>query len=106
MAEDIISWPSFKALEALPLLNAFLKEVLRLWPTVPGPLERSVAKGGAVIHDIFLPEAAEVTMQAYTLHRNVDVFPEPSLFKPERWLNEIETHRGQGRGLLFNDLRT
>lgn len=30
---DIVSYPSGKQLESLPLFNGFLKEVLRLWPT-------------------------------------------------------------------------
>jgi cytochrome P450 len=27
-------------------------------------------------------------MSPYTLHRNAEVFPDPLVFKPERWLGE------------------
>lgn len=36
----------------------------------------------------FIPAGAEVTMQAYDIHRNADVFPDPLEIKPERWLKE------------------
>ncbi len=88
VAENLDDWPTFKALEALPLLNAFIKETLRVWPTLPGPLERSVTEGGRVICDVYLPEGTEVTMQPFTIHRNETIFPDPLAFKPERWLQE------------------
>ena len=91
--ENIDEWPSFKSLESLPLLNAFIKETLRLWPTLPGPLERSVPEGGRLLCGIYLPEGTEVTMQAYTIHRNESIFPEPLSFKPERWLEETPEMR-------------
>ncbi|KAK9896419.1 cytochrome P450 [Cystobasidium minutum MCA 4210] len=86
--EDPNDWPSIKDLESLPLFNAFLKETLRRWPTLPGPLERSVPEGGAVLQGYFLPADAEVTMHAYSIHRDPGLFPDAEAFKPERWLNE------------------
>ena len=93
MVEDVTAWPSYKALETLPLFNAFLKEVLRVWPTLPGSLERSVPEGGTVIAGVFIPEGTEVTMTAYTMHRDQDIFPDALSFKPERWLNETSEMR-------------
>lgn len=86
-------WPTFKSLETLPLFNAFLKETLRRWPTLPGPLEREIGADGAMICDFYLPQGTEVTMQAYTLHRDPSVFPEPLNFYPERWLKETPEMR-------------
>jgi len=80
-------------LEALSYLTAFLKEVLRLWPTLPGPLERRVTSGGAVIAGKFLPEGTEVTMQSYTMHRDESIYPDAASFRPERWLNETAEMR-------------
>jgi len=85
---DVVSFPSAKSLESLPLFNGLLKEVLRLWPTLPGPLERRVPEGGATLSGFSLPHNTEVTMQAYDIHRNAITFPDPLAFKPERWLNE------------------
>ena len=42
-------------LENLILFNAFLKETLRRWPTLPGPLERITPPEGLVIKGIFIP---------------------------------------------------
>jgi cytochrome P450 len=121
--------PTNRELENLPLFNAFIKvesailpfhnrhtevwlqEVLRLWPTLPGPLERVTPSEGAnlgghylppgvcfkaicpmrYIPDLSLASQTEVTMQAYDIHRNSDVFPDPEAFEPERWLPENET---------------
>ncbi|KAH8920630.1 cytochrome P450 [Atractiella rhizophila] len=88
VAHTPTTFPSGKDLESLPLFNGFLKEILRLWPTLPGPLERSVPNGGAMLGGKFLPEGTEVTMQAYDIHRDRNIFPDPLALKPERWENE------------------
>lgn len=93
VTEDEHSWATLKDLESLPLFNAFLKETLRLWPTLPGPLERSVPEGGAFICGKFLPAGAEVTMTAYSVHRDPVIFPDGETFKPERWLEETSAMR-------------
>jgi len=87
VAEDTVSWPTGKALEGLPLFNGFLKEILRLWPTLPGPLERCVPDGGAQLCGVPLSAGTEVTMQAYDIHRNASIFKDPLELKAERWLN-------------------
>ncbi|KAL7003875.1 hypothetical protein EMMF5_006587, partial [Cystobasidiomycetes sp. EMM_F5] len=80
-------------LKDLPLFNAFLKETLRRWPTLPGPLERIVPAGGAVICGMHLPEGTEITSTAYTIHRNSSIFPDPDKFDPRRWLEETAEMR-------------
>lgn len=91
--EDAQEFPSLKNLESLPLFNAFLKEVLRRWPTLPGPLERSVPEGGAVLQNYFLPAETEVTIHAYSVHRDPTLFPNAEAFIPERWLDETAEMR-------------
>lgn len=93
VAETLTEWPGFKSLESLPLLNAFIKEALRMWSTLPGPLERIVPADGMVISGVYLPQDTEVTMQAYTIHRNQTIFPDPLVFRPERWLQETPEMR-------------
>ncbi|KAL7274983.1 hypothetical protein RUND412_002096 [Rhizina undulata] len=73
-------------LRNLPYLNAILKEALRLYCAVPGPLPRIVPAGGKEIQGYKIPAGATVSTQPYTLHRDAKFFPEPLKFKPERWL--------------------
>lgn len=82
-----------KTLESLPLFNCVLKEVLRRWPTLPGPLERTVPPGGILLHGTYLPEGTGIAMQAYTVHRDERIFPQPDKFMPSRWLHETADMR-------------
>ncbi|KAF4464345.1 cytochrome P450 [Fusarium albosuccineum] len=74
-------------LEKLPLLNAVIEETLRLYGAVPSNLSRVVPQEGASFGEYFIPGGFEVETQAYTLHRNPDVFPDPLRFDEKRWLN-------------------
>ncbi|EFQ36259.1 cytochrome P450 [Colletotrichum graminicola] len=73
-------------LERLPLLNAVIDETLRLYGAAPGNLPRSVPPGGATLGGYFIPEGTVVETQAYTLHRNPDVYPDPLRFDETRFL--------------------
>ncbi|OJD40206.1 cytochrome p450 [Diplodia corticola] len=92
--------PSAKELDSLPLLQAVLQETLRLHAAIPGmqprtsPADASIGPPG---HEYAgLPANVRVASQAWTLHRNEEVFPDAEQWKPERWLD------GRG-GLLTPD---
>ncbi|KAH7122185.1 cytochrome P450 [Dactylonectria estremocensis] len=74
-------------LEKLPLLEAVINETLRLYGAAPGGLPRSVPKGGATLGGYYIPEDFVVETQAYTLHRNADIFPDPLKFDESRFLD-------------------
>jgi cytochrome P450 len=80
--------PLHHQLEKLPWLNAIIKEGLRIDTAVPGSTPRYVPASGAVIAGHTLPAGATVSVQAYSLHRDPEVFPDPERFLPERWLSE------------------
>jgi cytochrome P450 len=82
-----------KELEPLPYFNGFLKEVLRVWPTLPGPLERIVPNEGADLCGVYLPGGTEVTSLAYAIHRDESIFPDALKIKPERWNDETAEMR-------------
>jgi cytochrome P450 len=63
------------ALEALPLLNAVINETLRLYGPASGSLPRIVPPGGVQLGGYFIPENTTVSTQAWTLHRNEDIWP-------------------------------
>lgn len=48
--------PDFKTIENLPVLNAIIRETMRLRPTSATGLERVTPKGGKVVAGRFLPE--------------------------------------------------
>lgn len=66
-----------KDVEELPLLNAVIDEGLRLWGAAPSSLPRIVPREGAELDGHFLPGSTTVSTQAYTIHRDPEIFPEP-----------------------------
>jgi hypothetical protein len=84
--------PSPKEIDALPLLNAILYEVLRLHAPIPGMEPRvTPAPTSPAGHTLGsysgIPGGVRVSAMPYTLHRNPQVFPNPESFQPRRWLD-------------------
>ncbi|XP_043822824.1 25-hydroxyvitamin D-1 alpha hydroxylase, mitochondrial [Dromiciops gliroides] len=76
--------PPATTLAQLPLLRAVVKEVLRLYPVVPGNSrvpDKDIRVGGYII-----PRNTLVTLCHYSTSRDSAQFPEPNAFRPERWL--------------------
>jgi cytochrome P450 len=91
-----ITTTTLRQLDALPLLNAVIMETLRLRNPVRMLARRVVPPGGAVIDGYFLPGGTEVSASTHTMHMNVEAFPEPNKWDPERWLglpNESDKER-------------
>jgi cytochrome P450 len=61
----------------LPYLNQVIQEALRIHSAVPSALPRAVPPEGASLAGYRIPGGITVSTQAYTLHRNPDVFPNP-----------------------------
>jgi cytochrome P450 len=60
-------------------------ETLRLNASIPGPQPR-ISPAGAFLNDYGpLPAGTRVSAQAYSLHRNEEIFPEPENWDPYRW---------------------
>lgn len=64
-------------LEALPYLTAVIEETLRLYGSAPGSLPRVVPAGGLTVGENHLPAGTVVNTQAYTLHRDSRIYPDP-----------------------------
>lgn len=79
---------SFKeSQQHLPYFNAVMKESMRLHPPVGLMLERIVPPGGAEISGKYIPGGTVVGISPWVLQYNAEVFPNPSAFEPERWLD-------------------
>ena len=97
MDKPIDHLPSPRSIDALPLLDSILQETLRLYAAGPARQPRLTphVPGGTTIENYaHIPGGVVVSANAYTLHRNPQVFPEPESWIPERWMlddNEPET---------------
>ncbi|MEV6307441.1 cytochrome P450 [Streptomyces sp. NPDC051840] len=67
----------------LPYAQAVVKETLRLYPTIW--LVTGIAKEGATIGGVPMPEGTRVWSSQWATHRDARWFPEPEEFRPERW---------------------
>ncbi|KAJ7650647.1 cytochrome P450 [Roridomyces roridus] len=90
--------PGAQELKDIPYLAAVIKEGLRVWAPGQSMLERVVPAGGAVHQGIFLPAGTIIAGQAWSSHRRETTFPDPLVFRPERWLKEID-----GKQAVYED---
>lgn len=80
--------PSARSLDALPLLHAVVMETLRLHCPIPGSQPRQTpSKPTSIVGSPPLPGGVRVSAQAYSLHRNENVFSDPEAWVPQRWLD-------------------
>lgn len=79
--------PTADASDKLTFLDAVLKETLRLYAPLPATEPRVHAGGkDSVIDGWTIPGGTVVGMDPYTIHRKPEVFRDPLVFRPERWL--------------------
>lgn len=70
----------------LTYAQAVVKETLRLYPTIW--LVTGVARAGARIGGVPMPEGTRVWSSQWATHRDGRWFPEPEAFRPARWDTE------------------
>lgn len=86
-----------KQICSLPYLEKCVLEALRLNPPAPGVMQQRTTPANeptvlvSAGRSYILPPETCVSVQAYSLHRNEDVFgPSPDQFRLERWESEDE----------------
>ncbi|KAJ4259548.1 hypothetical protein NW762_007477 [Fusarium torreyae] len=87
LEEDEVVAP-FDKVKHLPYLRAVIDETLRITPSVTFNLPRRTPPNGCAIGDEFVPGGTSVSISSWTAHRDEEIFPEPEVFRPERWLGE------------------
>jgi cytochrome P450 len=80
--------PSFVQVESLPYLNAVIQETVRLHPGVMARQAR-ISPDLAITYKgkYTLPPGTIFSMSPLTTHMNADVFQDPHVFRPERWID-------------------
>ncbi|RAK87019.1 cytochrome P450 [Aspergillus costaricaensis CBS 115574] len=89
---DPIAPVGIEVLEQLPYLTAVIHEGLRLSYGVVGRLARISPDDALVFHDgkrgkdWVIPPGTPMNMNSVFVHNDPAIFPEPSKFRPERWI--------------------
>ena len=86
-------FPSPRDLDSLSLLDAIVLESLRRYPAVAGAQPRTSRSRSSLGRWTDIPPGIRVSAQAYSLHRNTEVFPDPESWIPMRWLTCDEESR-------------
>nr|POE93181.1 tryprostatin b 6-hydroxylase [Quercus suber] len=82
--DDIAPWEKVRNLR---YLKACVDESMRLSPPVATDLFRKTPPDQSwTVDGRVVPPNTNVSISAYTAHRDPEVFPDPEAFKPERWL--------------------
>jgi cytochrome P450 len=63
--------------QSLKYLHCVVNETLRLYGAVLSSLRRTTPAGGRELGGYFIPENTAVETQAFTLHRNPEIFKDP-----------------------------
>jgi len=69
-------------------------------PGVPGYLIRE-SPTDATIDGHIIPATTQIGVPGWTMHRNADIYPEPQIYKPERWLTESPEELQRLRSVHF-----
>ncbi|MBI5513706.1 MAG: cytochrome P450 [Deltaproteobacteria bacterium] len=71
--------------QRLPYLDAVLKEVLRMRPVIPAVGRRLSAP--LTLRGRHYPTGTLLVPSSYLVHHNPEVYPDPKVFRPERFLD-------------------
>ncbi|KJX96257.1 cytochrome P450 like protein [Zymoseptoria brevis] len=76
------------ALQGDKLLNAVIKEGLRMYPPIPVGFPREVPDEGCTIKGHFFPPGNRLAIYNYATYSSEKRFREPRVFHPERWMGD------------------
>ena len=75
--------PGLDALDDLPLLDAVLRESMRIFPPVPYAIR--MVGGGGSLGPLALRDRDRVIVSHYVTHHLPELYPDPERFDPRRW---------------------
>lgn len=89
---DDLSQLNIQQLSKLQYLECFIKETLRLYPSVP-VIAREAANETRLANNLILPKGAQVTIHIIDIHRSAKYYENPNKFDPERFTAEASAGR-------------
>jgi cytochrome P450 len=84
--------PSYHQLEQLPYLSAVVKEGLRLHGGIVARSQRISRYETLHCAGFDIPPGTPLSTSSYFVHRDPTIFPNPSVFDPDRWLRSADPH--------------
>lgn len=94
--ENSVALPSARSIDALPVLHAIIMETLRRHTAIPGSQPRiTPSTPTSLAGSPLLPGGVRVSAQAYSLHRNAEVFGSPEIWNPKRWFFASPQHKDE-----------
>lgn len=76
------------ALQADRLLNAIIKEGMRMYPPVPVGFPRTVPAQGVHVRGYKFPGKTRLAIYQFATYRSEELWREPDSFRPERWMGD------------------
>ena len=74
-------------LSSCSYLKAVIDETLRMSPPGSSDMMREVLPGGIVVNGYCFPAGTHVATAIYALHHSAELYPDPFVFRPERWIS-------------------
>ncbi|XP_068695896.1 cytochrome P450 1A1-like [Montipora foliosa] len=78
--------PTLQDIPSLPLLQATVFELLRVTSVVPLSIPRSTT-AETNVREFIIPKDTVVFINLWSAHRNPDIWKDPDIFEPRRFLN-------------------
>lgn len=70
----------------LPTVRAVVKEVLRWRPVTAGGIPHMCVKDD-IYEGLFIPAGAVMHANQWAIHRDLELYPDPEKYNPQRWLD-------------------
>jgi cytochrome P450 len=87
---DVEANKTVQAIQGLPLLQAVIKEALRLYPPVWALGRRTLQTTSLGGHE--LPPGTQVFYSVYAIQRDESVYEDANEFKPHRWIDNAKKY--------------
>ncbi|XP_062133620.1 cytochrome P450 4p1-like [Drosophila sulfurigaster albostrigata] len=90
--DDDFSNLDINQIAKLKYLDCFVKETMRMFPSVPF-MGRQVQRKTELANGLILPAGTQIMLHVFDIHRNPKHWDSPNEFRPERFFPENSTNR-------------